>query len=59
MIVSNRVVIPKNQEQENMSKDMDFRYLREIYPTNIKSKYWIRLIKQQYMLYKLLPKRSP
>ena len=36
----------KNQEQENMSKDMDFYHLQEIYGTSIETNYWIPLPKQ-------------
>ena len=35
-----------NEEQENMSKDMDFCYLREISQANMGKNYWILLEKQ-------------
>ena len=40
-----------------MSKDMDFCRSREICLTNMESNYWILLLKQEEMLYKLLLKR--
>ena len=42
--------ILQSQEQENISKDMDFRHSREIYPTNMGEMYWKLLEKQDQML---------
>ena len=45
-----RRVIPNNQEEEKMSKDMDFCHSPEFYPKNMETNYSILLLKQDEML---------
>ena len=42
---------------KNISKIMEFCNLRGIYLANTENNYWILLLKQDLILYKLLPKK--